>query len=80
MLQKEGRRLASEALSEVGVVKGSETKRNKRESLRGVIKQEEKAEESKSERFRQEINKMNVKKKRSTSMEPGMQLKESKPI
>ena len=37
MLQKEERRLASEALSEVGVVKGAETKRNKRKSLRGVI-------------------------------------------
>ena len=37
MLQKEERRLASEALSEVGVVKGEEAKRNKRESLRGVI-------------------------------------------
>ena len=37
MLQKEERRLASEALSDVGVVKGAETKRNERESLRGVI-------------------------------------------
>ena len=36
-VEKEERRLASEALSDVGVVKGAETKRNERESLRGVI-------------------------------------------